>query len=238
MSWGKMVLGAISAATMAATAVAKGPADDIAALTPDTALVIMKSETWQPAPSMKSAYRLTLSIYDPADEKLLGKPFGGSAEFAAQDKKFIDGYLVVRVKPGRWVFQSYSQQDKWALCFNAASSQFDVKPGQIVYLGEFDALRHRQQLTITAIRSGKSSISGYGFADFFDLAEGPAFKPIDQQQLDAVRAMLARTAPAVTAPVVAATYSPAKFGTGSTLFAERRCGGYFMTGAKPKPATK
>ena len=101
MGWGKIILGAMTAAAMAATAAAKGPADDIMALTPDTALVIMKSGTWQPAPSMNSAYRLTLSIYDPANEKLLGKPFGGSAEFAAQDKKFVDGYLVVRVKPGR-----------------------------------------------------------------------------------------------------------------------------------------
>ena len=100
--------------------------------------------------------------------------------------------------------------------------------------GEFDALKHRQQLTVQAISSGKISISGYGFADFFDLAEGPDFKGVDEAQLTAVRDMLSRSAPGVTEPVRAVHYDPAKFGTGSTLFAERRCGGYFTTGAKDK----
>ncbi|MGK6353750.1 hypothetical protein ACMGDH_00820 [Sphingomonas sp. DT-207] len=200
----------------------------------ESALVVMKTEWWQPAPSMKSAFRLTLTSYDPIAEKLLGKPFGGSAEFAAQKKKFLGDYLVMRVKPGRWVFQSYSQQDKWALCFNAGSWQFEVKPGRVVYLGEFDSPWHRERLTEEALRSGKVSISGYGFADFFDLPEGPRFRPVDTDQLAAVRDMLGRQAPAVTAPVEAAEYSPAKFGTGSTLFGERVCGGYFVKGAKKK----
>ena len=126
----------------------------------DTATVVIKTEWWQPAPSMQSAYRLILSVYDPDSEKLLGKPFGGSVVFAAQKKKLVQGYLIERIKPGRWVFQSYSQQDKWSLCFNAKSLQFEVKPGQIVYLGEFDALRERAELTVEAMRSGKGSLRG------------------------------------------------------------------------------
>lgn len=108
------------------------------------------------------------------------------------------------IKPGRWAFQSYSQKNKWALCFNASSWQFEVTPGEVIYLGEFDALRHRRQLTEQAPLSGKVSISGYGFADFFDLPEGPRFKAIDDTQLTAVREVLGRRAPLVTAPVHAA----------------------------------
>lgn len=197
----------------------------------ETAFVVLKTEWWQPAPSMKSAYRLLLSGYDPASEKLLGKPFGGSVEFAAQKKKLIDGYLIERIKPGRWVFQSYSQQDKWALCFNAKSLQFEVKSGQVIYLGEFDAIREREELTTEAMRSGKGTIRGSGFADFFDLSEGPHLKPIDEAQLAVVRDVLQRSGTTVSGRVVSAEYSPAKFGTGSTLFAERRCGGYFIKGA-------
>lgn len=199
-----------------------------------TALVVIKTDWWQPAPSMKSAFRLILSTYDPAEEKLLGKPFGGSIAFEARKKNFTDGYLIVPIKPGRWVFQGYSQQDIWTLCFNAASQQFEVKAGEVVYLGEFDALSHRRQLTVEALRSGKMSIRGYGFADFFDLPGGPRFRAIDEAQLAAVREMIGRRSPRVTAPVRAAEYSPARFGTGSTLFAERRCGGYFATSAKGK----
>lgn len=151
-------------------------------------------------------------------------------------KNFVDGYLMVPIKPGQWVIQSYLQQDKWALCFNSVSVQFEVKPGEVLYLGRFDALFHRQQLTEQAISSGRTTIRGYGFADFFDLPDGPRFSAIDDSEMAAVRAMLARQAPGITAPVHSVAFSPASFGTGSTLFAERKCGGYFNTSAKSKKA--
>jgi hypothetical protein len=210
---------------------AKAPAD--VELTPQSemALVIIKSEMWQPAPSMKSAYKIALSAFDPAEEKLLGGPFAGGALFEAQKKKFVDGYLMLPVKPGQWVFQSFSQQDKWALCFNARTWQFALKPGEVVYLGRFDAAAHRAELVRQAVTTGKVSIRGYGFADFFDLADAPKFDAIDDTQLDGVRAMLSSNAPKVTAPVRGVVFSPARFGTGSTLFAERKCGGYFSKAA-------
>lgn len=55
------------------------------------------------------------------------------------------------------------------------------------------------------------------FADFFDLPEGPRFAPIDATQLEAVRGMLGKRAPLVTVPVRAVEFTPARFGTGSTL---------------------
>lgn len=220
---------ALGAAMLIALSASARGADEVK---PPESYVVLKTDWWQPAPSLKSAYRLALSVYDPESEKLLGKPFGGGIEFAAQKKKLVEGYLIQRLKPGRWVFQSYSQQDKWALCYNAHSLQFDVKPGEIVYLGEFDANRSRQELTDEAVRHGKISIGGYDFADFFDLAEEPHFAPVTDDQLDSVREMLSRTNPTLPKQVVAARYSPASFGTGSTLFAERRCGGYFVEAGK------
>lgn len=217
---------------------AKKPEETILTAESETALIVMKSEMWQPAPSMKSAYKLLLSAYDPQEAKLLGGPFAGGALFEAQKKKFFGGYLMASIKPGRWVFQSYSQQDKWALCFNAKTWQFDVKPGEVVYLGEFDAAAHRNQLTMQAVSSGQVSISGYGFADFFDLPDAPQFKPIDEKQLADMKAALTSYASKVTAPVRAVEYSPAQFGTGSTLFAERKCGGYFSTSANKKKKDK
>lgn len=225
---------ALCAAFPAGAAQAKAPEELVLTPYSATALVVIKSDWWQPAPSMQSAYKLLLSAYEPTEEKLLGGPFAGGAVFEAKRKNFADGYLIVPIKPGRWVFQSYSQQDKWALCFNAASWQFEIRPGEVVYLGELDAVRHHQDLLEKAVSSGRVAISGYGFADFFDLPQGPHLAPVDATQLDAVRALLARRTPQITAPVRAAEYSPAKFGTGSTLFAERRCGGYFTTGARRK----
>ena len=237
-AWRKLTIAFVFGAAAALPGGAGAKAPDKQVLTPQSedALVVIKTDFWQPAPSMKSAFKIALSRFDPAERKLMGGPFSGVL-IEAQRKNFADGYLIKPIKPGRWVFQSYSQQDKWALCFNASSWQFDVKPGEVVYLGEFDALSHRDQLTEQAMRSGKVMISGYGFADFFDLPEGPRLKPIDETQLDAVRSAIARHAPQVTAPVRAADYSPAQFGTGSTLFADRRCGGYFTTKAKTKGKT-
>lgn len=225
---------ALSATALPGSVNAKTPGKQVLDPASETALVVIKTDWWQPPLSMHSAFKLMLSTYDPIEQKLQGKPYGGSVLIEAKKKNFADGYLVASIKPGRWVFQSYSQQDKWALCFNATSWQFQVRPGEVVYLGEFDALGHRKQLTEQAVRLGKLAISGYGFADFFDLPEGPRFKAIDGPQLTAVSDMLSRRAPLVKAPVRAAQYSPAKFGTGSTLLAERRCGGYFATGAKDK----
>ena len=225
---------AMGAAMLPGSANAKQPKDQALTATSETAMIMIKSDFWEPAPSMHSAYKIAFSTYDPVEGKMLGGPFAGGALIEAQEKKFFERYLLLPIKPGHWVYVSYQQQDKWALCFNAASLQFDVKPGEVVYLGKFDAISHRQQLTRQAILTGRTSVSGYGFVDFFDLSEGPKLNPVDDAQLAEARAVLARNAPLVTAPVRAAVYSPAKFGTGSTLFAERRCGGYFTKGVKKK----
>ncbi len=222
------VLGALLASvSVAVPADAKTPAQTILASDAKGALIVIKTDWWQPAPLMQSAFKLILSTYASDDGKLTSGMFKGNALIEAKAKNFANGYLIAPIKPGRWVVQSYSQQDKWALCFNAASLQFEVKPGEVVYLGQFDAVAHRDQLTRQAVSSGKISMSTYDFADFFDLPDPPRFASVDDAQLANVRQMLAQYAPGVTAPVRAVTFGPATFGTGSTLFAERKCGGYF-----------
>lgn len=211
-------------------------------LAPDssTAMIVIKTDWWQPATEMQSAFKILLSTYDPEQAKLGSAPgfAGGGALIEVKRKKLIGGYLIMPIKPGRWVYQAYQQQDKWTLCFNAATLQFDVKPGEVVYLGEFDGFAHRDWLTRKVRTSGRGTISGYGFVDFFDLEGPPTIKPIDDAGIAAVNTMLATQAPQVSAPVRAAIYTPATFGTGSTLFAERRCGGYFVKGAKKTKKSK
>ncbi len=215
-------------------AAAKEPRQII--LTPESsgALIVLKADAWEPAPSMQSAFKLVFSTYADADAKLTSNMFNGNALIEAKKKNFLNGYLIAAIKPGRWVIQSYSQQDKWALCFNASSLQFDVKPGEIIYLGKFDSIFHRRQLTLEATRSGRISISGYGFADFFDLPNGPRFEAIEESEIADLKSTLAHQTPGITAPVHSVMFRPASFGTGSTLFAERKCGGYFNTSANSK----
>lgn len=197
------------------------------------ALIIIKTPSLPPAPTFKTAYRLGLSVYDPINQEIRGGPWGGKATFQAQPKKFVDGYLMLTVKPGIWVYKDFSQQDFWALCFQDSSLQFDVKAGEVVYLGAFDALAHARDLQITAIQTGRTSTKG--FEHFFDNIAAPRLAPISDDDLTNVRAVLAANAPKTTAPVRAAVYRPARFGTGSDLFGlSRICGGYHTGKAKPK----
>ena len=197
------------------------------------ALIIIKAPAIPPAPTFKTAYRLGLSVYDPDTKAMKGGPWGGKAIFQAQPKKFVDGFLMLTVKPGTWVYQDFSQQDFWALCFQDSSLQFNVAAGEVVYLGEFDAVAHARDLQVTAIRTGRTSTKGV--EHFFDNIAPPRLAPISENELGKVRALLAANAPNTTAPVRAAAYTLARFGTGSDLFGLMRiCGGYYTGKAKAK----
>ena len=230
------ILTAVLAGTMLVTATpaaAKDSAKIAVTATSKDALIIIKAPAIPPAPTFKTAYRLGLSVYDPENNAMKGGPWGGKAVFQAQPKKFVDGYLLLTVKPGTWVYQDFSQQDFWALCFQDSSLQFDVKAGEVVYLGEFDAAAHSRDLQFTAIKTGRTSTQSV--EHFFDNVAAPRLAPISDDELGKVRAMLAANAPNTTATARAAIYSPARFGTGRDLFGMTRiCGGYYTGKAKAK----
>ncbi|UKK83745.1 hypothetical protein L7H23_14380 [Sphingopyxis sp. BSN-002] len=230
------MISAVLAAVMLAMPVV-APAKDAAriAVTPASkeALLVIKAPALRPAPTFKTAYRLGLSVYDAENQSMKGGPWGGKAVFEAQPKKFVDGYLLLTVKPGTWVFQDFSQQDRWALCFQDGSRQFDVAAGEVVYLGEFDALAHAIELQRIAVMTLRTSTTG--FEHFFENVTPPRLTPAGEADLDAVRAMLTARSPGTTAPLRAASYTPARFGTGSDLFGlSRVCGGYYTGKAKQK----
>lgn len=232
---GRIGVGIVAA--MLASAPAGALAKDAAkiAVTPASkdALLVIKTEALPPAPTFKTAYRLGLSVYDPENQSMKGGPYGGKAVFEAQPKKFVNGYLMLTVKPGTWVFQDYSQQDSWALCFQDDSRQFTVGAGEVVYLGEFDARAHARDLQNIAVGTGRARTTS--FEHFFDHITAPRIAPVSETGLAAVRATLAARVPNTTAPVRAAVYSPARFGTGRDLFGMSRiCGGYYAGKAKPK----
>jgi hypothetical protein len=236
MKVSKIILGlALAGAqlTGGAPASAKDAAKIAISSTSKDALIIIKTPSLPPAPTFKTAYRLGLSVYDPQNEAMKGGPWGGKAVFQAQPKKFVDGYLMLTVKPGTWVFQDFSMQDLWALCFNGNSLQFDVAAGEVVYLGSFDATAHAKELMLIATMTGRTSTKT--FEHFFDTVAAPRIVPGTENEIADMRTLLAVHAPRTTAPVRGATFKPARFGTGSDLFGMSRvCGGYYTGKAKPK----
>lgn len=219
----------------AGAATAPAMAQDVAkiAITPQSqnAALIIKAPNLPPPPTYRTAYRINLQAYDAEKLAMRGGPFGGGATFAARPKAFVDGYLVVDIKPGTYVFRDISKQDFWALCFNNDSRQFTVKPGEVVYLGEIDARLHMAELQHRAIMSGQ--IRTNKLVHFFDGVSPPAIAPIDEAGLAAAAAMVTARMPKTSVAPKAAEFSPARFGTGSDLFGlSRVCGGYHTKRAK------
>ena len=218
-----------------APAAARDP--DGIAITPESerAAIILKAELLPTPPSYRTSYRIGLQKYDPAEQRLTGGPYGGNYIFQARRSRFVDGYMILEVEPGTYAFRDLSRQDLWALCFNDGSLQFTVRPGEVVYLGEIDARSHVAELERLAVMTGRISARSGEPVHFFDGVSPPAVKPIDEAALVAVTAMVRSRMPRTTVTPRAATYSPARFGTGRDLFGINRiCGGYWQGRARPE----
>ena len=205
------------------------------AITPGSAdaLIIFKAPDIPRPPGYKTSWRMGVQAYDPAEQKLSAGPFGGNETLAGRPKSFVDGYLVEMVKPGTYVFRDFSRQDYWSLCFNGDSLQFTVKPGEVLYLGEFDAVKHVVELERLTVSTGQVTTRSGNPVQFFDTVSPPAFAPVDEAQLAAVAAMMKSRMPKTTVEPKAASFKPARFGTGHDLFhIQRICGGYYAKKAK------
>jgi hypothetical protein len=216
----------------AAPAAAKDVADFAIAPGSADALIVFRAPDIPRPPGYKTSWRMGMQAYDPAEQKLSAGPFGGNETLAGRPKSFVDGYLVEMVKPGTYVFRDFSRQDYWSLCFNGNSLQFTIKPGEVLYLGEFDAVKHMLELERLTVASGRTTTRGQP-VQFFDTVSPPAFAPVDEAGLAAAAAMLKARMPRTNVAPKAARFRPAKFGTGNDLFhISRICGGYYAKKAK------
>lgn len=221
----------------APTAAIAGQKADSIAITPDSkrAAIIIKSQSIPPPPTMASGFHLTFAAYDPQAEALASGFFSGSYRLLAKPKLFYDGYLVSDIKPGTYIVQEFTRQDRWALCYNEASRVFTVKPGEALYLGEFDSIGSLRALEGEVSKSMRFFSVGGALVHFFDVAP-PLFKPIAEGEIEQVQAFVTARMPRTTSSVTAAVFSTGRFGTGSDLFGTNKvCGGYYKGSAKPKP---
>jgi hypothetical protein len=228
---------AILVALNSSAALAEQKAAKIA-ITPasDKAAIIFKApDLPKPMGSYISSYKIGIKKYDAANRALQGGPFAGSVLVAARPSLFAQGYLMSDLKPGTYVVTDLSRQDLWALCFHDNSLQFTVKPGEVLYLGNFDAAFHVEELQRMAMTSGKISVRQGSVAHFFDNVTPPKFTPGTSDDLVAVTAMMKAAMPNTTVAPRLVEFQPARFGTGRDLFGlQRICGGYYTGKAKPK----
>ena len=228
---------ALLALATASAATAEQKAAKIA-ITPGSAMaaIVFKApDLPKPMGSYISSYKIGIKKYDAANQALQGGPYAGSLLLSARPSLFSQGYLVSDIKPGTYVITELSRQDLWALCFHDNSLQFTVKPGEVLYLGDFDAAFHVAELQSKAMSSGKIRVRQGSLAHFFDEVTPPKFTPGTTADLASVAAMVKSAMPSTTSVPQLAQFEPARFGTGRDLFGLMRiCGGYWTGKAKAK----
>lgn len=222
---------AVAALLLAVMPAAAGASDKPAkvAITPqsDEAAVI-----WR-APSLRTEYQLVLAKFDPVESNTTAGPLGGWANLTVESGRDGVGWFVKRIKPGIYVVNSLNQQTSWANCYHADTLQFEVKAGQLLYLGEFDGAVGVAQLQRNAVLHGDLMVRQGQFHHYFDGIAAPGFAPVDAAGLDAAAAFSRTAMPRTTVAPTAVAFRSARFGTGSTLFGERVCGGYFKKKVEP-----
>lgn len=210
---------------------------DKIAITPTSkkAAIIIKAKDLPVSDSYKTSFRILLRTFDAEKQTLRGGPLGGSVMLEAQSRLFTDGYLVADLEPGTYVFQSFSRQDSWILCFNDNSLHFTIKPGELLYLGEMNSEKHVRELETLAVSTGRTRTRKSEPINFFDNVSTPDLSPVSDAELVAVAAMVKAKMPNTTVAPQAAKFGPARFETASDpLGVARICGGYHKKWTQPK----
>ncbi|MBC7767514.1 MAG: hypothetical protein H7124_01870 [Phycisphaerales bacterium] len=172
------------------------------------------------------AYTLDLLRYDEERGRLDANTFGGIHTFMVEPTA-APGYLLQEARPGRYLLTNVGVQGYWAVCFSEQTIAFDLAPGDVVFLGDFNPAPHIRQLHQIARDTGQTATRG-GAVHFFDDIEPPRLREPTEEGRAALEAFLRRTAPGVTAPVRSATLEPARFGIGHDIVGQQRiCGGYY-----------
>ncbi|HYW14770.1 MAG TPA: hypothetical protein VE891_01270 [Allosphingosinicella sp.] len=72
-------------------------------------------------------------------------------------------WIAIKAKPGRWALTSLGQQLRWNICYWKDVPTFEVRPGQITFVGEWDGETALQRLSAMAVRGGQTVSTGQYF---------------------------------------------------------------------------
>ncbi len=224
LAWAALLVAAPAAATDRPAKVAITPKSG------DAVLIVR-------APTLPVPYQIGISRFDPVESQLTSNPLGGWADMTVSADKSTDGYIVRTVKPGTYVLRDVSQQLAWGLCFHADTLQFDVRPGEVVYLGSFDGETPIRELQREAIAHMDLVARSGTVHHYFDDVTPPTFTAATAEDMDRVRAFVANSMPKTSVAPSAVAFRPARFGTGSDLFGTQKvCGGYYKKKVGAAPA--
>jgi hypothetical protein len=174
-------------------------------------------------------YSVNVVGYDPVKQEVRDSLLtNGSTEPMRTDKGTEPQFIVRRVVPGTYVYQSFVQQEAWAVCFHKDTLAFTVKPGQVAFLGTLNPVPHINDLNRNVNANRNYSARRSDIYHYFDNITPPQMiLPGESPDiLTKARAFVASSMPQVRAEVHPVTYSKASFRAGYTLSLQRHCGGY------------
>lgn len=195
------------------------------------------------APRLAAGYVLGISAFDPAENNLKTNSFSGgwvslNVSPAARNSASETAFVVQRVKPGTYVVRDVSQQGAWGVCFGEATVQFSVKPGELLFLGRLDAETPLKELQRNAMIKGHYSARNGTIYHYVEGITPPAFAATDPAALAAAEAFARANMPKTTVKPQPVIFTPARFGTGKSLFGQDVCGGYFRNKVPPVATAK
>jgi hypothetical protein len=164
------------------------------------------------APLVPGDYVIMFSPYDAASNTVHGSEFVNvrSFKFVAAPKG-AGSLQIHRMPPGFYVVRMITTQGWWGACLADDTIGFDVKAGQITWLGRMDPAPTLESIQAEAYRTGKTTSSGGQLRLFKENVKPPQFGFADAvAPAEAIET--ARAAGFVTdAPVVSVKPAPQSY---------------------------
>jgi len=128
------------------------------------------------APLVPGDYIIMFSPYNAASNTVHGSEFvnvRSRKNIAAPDG--LGSLQIHRMPPGNYVVRMLTTQGFWGACLSDNTVAFDVKAGQITYLGRMDPAPTLASIESEAFRTGKTSSSGGQLRLFKENVVPPVF---------------------------------------------------------------
>lgn len=207
----------------------------------DYGLIAVEIEPGGQMAAANGGYALNMARFSPEEHASLANSFGGWASLTGVGKmNQIRGYYLTKAKPGSYVFMSLAVKS-WGVCYNGDTQTFDVKAGEVTFVGRYDPRDSLVELS-EAVRHGRlPSMAKTTDINFLFDASRLVLTPAEQLEpwRPELEAWLKNEQPGVNAPIVAAKVVPTHFNTGRDAFGMRRiCGGYYAKKDKPPSEAK
>lgn len=219
-------LGALAVCAAALTACSSVPDRDLV-LGPDArkGMIAILVEPTLGTVHSSAAFFVSVRAFDPTDGTLVKPLAGGGVPMTSLNSFALQRHFVVGMAdPGLYALEAVRVGINWAACFDGGTQSFEVRPGEVTFVGLLDPrptlVQLARQMPNRASGTEPHHLLGVPRPHLTPPPELPGWR-------DQLRAELAARFPKVTAELREADLRPITFKPGRGLLGERMCDGVF-----------